>query len=145
MAGVVAAGHPEDAPAGGTALREGGNAVAAAVGAVLASFAVESPLTGLGAGGYMIVHDRGETTLLDFFVAASGLDGAPRAAELAPVTVVFDATTSQTFYVGPVSCAVPGTPAGLVEALRRFGSMPLANLAPPAIRVPPRGPPGHHH
>src|ERR1700753_385636 len=114
MAGVVAAGHPESAAAGAAALREGGNAVDAAVGAVLASFAVESPLTGLGAGGYMIVHDRGETTLLDFFVAAPGIDGTRRTAELAPVTVVFDPTTSQTFHVGPVSCAVPGTPAGLV-------------------------------
>jgi gamma-glutamyltranspeptidase / glutathione hydrolase len=144
MAGVVAAGHPESAAAGATALREGGNAVDAAVGAVLASFAVESPLTGLGAGGYMIVHDQGETTLLDFFVAAPGLDGTPRTAELAPVTVVFDATTSQTFYVGPVSCAVPGTPAGLVEALRRFGSMQLAELAVPAIRLAREGSPVNH-
>jgi gamma-glutamyltranspeptidase/glutathione hydrolase len=144
MAGVVAAGHPESAAAGATALREGGNAVDAAVGAVLASFAVESPLTGLGAGGYMVVHDRGETTLLDFFVAAPGLDGTRRTAELAPVTVVFDATTSQTFYVGPVSCAVPGTPAGLVEALRRFGSMPLAELAAPAIRLAREGSPVNH-
>jgi len=139
--GVVAAGHPESAAAGVAALRAGGNAVDAAVGAVLASFAVESPLTGLGAGGYMVVHDRGETTLLDFFVAAPGLDGTSRTADLAPVTVVFDATTSQTFYVGPVSCAVPGTPAGLVEALRRFGSMPLAELAAPAIRLAREGSP----
>jgi gamma-glutamyltranspeptidase/glutathione hydrolase len=144
MAGVVAAGHPESAAAGATALREGGNAVDAAVGAVLASFAVESPLTGLGAGGYMIVHDQGETTLLDFFVAGPGLDGTARTAELAPVTVVFDATTSQTFYVGPVSCAVPGTPAGLVEALRRFGSMPLAELAAPAIQLAREGSPVNH-
>src|ERR1700761_9198104 len=141
MAGVVAAGHPESAAAGAAALREGGNAVDAAVGAVLASFAVESPLNGLGAGGYMVVHDGGETTLLDFFVVAPGLDGTPRTAELAPVTVVFDATTSQTFYVGPVSCAVPGTPAGMVEALRRFGSMPLAELAVPAIRLAREGSP----
>src|ERR1700754_916721 len=101
MPGVVAAGHPESAEAGAAALRAGGNAVDAAVGAVLASFAVESPLTGLGAGGYMIVHDRGETTLLDFLLSGPGLDGTRRTAELASVTVVFDATTSQTFYVGP--------------------------------------------
>src|ERR1700743_2933364 len=144
MAGVVAAGHPKSAAAGAAALREGGNAVDAAVAAVLASFAVESPLTGLRAGGYIVVHDRGETTLLDFFVAAPGLDGTSRTADLAPVTVVFDATTSQIFYVGPVSCAVPGTPAGLGEALRRFGSMPLAELAAPAIRLAPEGAPRHH-
>jgi gamma-glutamyltranspeptidase/glutathione hydrolase len=139
MSGVIAAGHPESAEAGAVVLRAGGNAVDAAVGAVLASFAVESPLTGFGAGGYMMVHDGGETTLLDFFVAAPGLDGTPRTGELARVDVVFDAETTQTFYVGPVSCGVPGTPAGLVEALRRFGSMPLGDLARPAIRLAREG------
>jgi gamma-glutamyltranspeptidase / glutathione hydrolase len=141
MPGVVAAGHPESAEAGATMLRAGGNAVDAAVAAVLASCAVESPLTGLGAGGFMTVHAGGETTLLDFFVAAPGLDGAPRTAELAPVDVAFDAETVQTFYVGPVSCGVPGTPAGLVEALRRFGSMPLEELVVPAIRLAREGAP----
>src|SRR3954468_5559342 len=144
MPGVVAAGHPESAEAGAAMLRAGGNAVDAAVAAVLASFAVESPLTGLGAGGFMTVHAGGETTLLDFFVAAPGLEGAPRTAELAPVDVVFDAETVQTFYVGPVSCGVPGTPAGLVEALRRFGSMPLEELAVPAIRLAREGAPVNH-
>ena len=141
MSGVVAAGHPVTARAGADVLRAGGNAVDAAVGAVLASFAVESPLTGLGAGGFMTVHAGGETTLLDFFVAAPGLDGAPRTAELAPVDVVFDAETVQTFYVGPVSCGVPGTPAGLIEALRRFGSIPLEELVVPAIRLARDGAP----
>src|ERR1700744_6108711 len=144
MAGVVAAGHPESAAAGAAALRGGGNAVDAAVAAVLASFAVESPLTGLGAGGYMVVHDGGGTTLVGFFVAAPGAGGGSRTADLAPVTVVFDASTSQTFYVGPVSCAVPGTPAGLVGALRRCGSMPLAELAAPAIRLAREGAPVNH-
>jgi gamma-glutamyltranspeptidase / glutathione hydrolase len=142
--GVVAAGHPESAEAGAAMLRAGGNAVDAAVAAVLASFAVESPLTGLGAGGFMTVHAGGETTLLDFFVAAPGLDGTPRTAELAPVDVVFDAETVQTFYVGPVSCGVPGTPAGLTEALRRFGSMPLEELVKPAIRLARDGAPVNH-
>jgi gamma-glutamyltranspeptidase/glutathione hydrolase len=142
--GVVAAGHPESAEAGAATLRAGGNAVDAAVAAMLASFAVESPLTGFGAGGYMVVHDRDETTLLDFFVAAPGLDGTVRTAELAPVEVVFDANTTQTFYVGPVSCAVPGAPAGLVEALGRFGSMPLVELVGPAIRLAREGAPVNH-
>ncbi|HEY2054199.1 MAG TPA: gamma-glutamyltransferase [Solirubrobacterales bacterium] len=145
MPGVVAAGHPESAKAGAAVLRAGGNAVDAAVAAMLASFAVESPLTGLGAGGFMAVHAGGaQTTLLDFFVAAPGLDGAPRTAELAPVDVVFDAETVQTFYVGPVSCGVPGMPAGLVEALGRFGSMPLEELVVPAIRLAREGAPVNH-
>jgi gamma-glutamyltranspeptidase/glutathione hydrolase len=144
MSGVIAAGHPESAEAGAAALRDGGNAVDAAVAAVLASFAVESPLTGFGAGGFMAVHHRGETTLLDFFVAVPGLDGTPRTGELEPIDVVFDAETTQTFFVGPVSCGVPGTPAGLVEALRRFGSMPLAELVKPAIRLARDGAPVNH-
>jgi gamma-glutamyltranspeptidase / glutathione hydrolase len=93
----------------------------------------------------MTVHDGGaEVALIDFFVAAPGLGGAPRTAELAPVDVVFDAETVQTFYVGPVSCGVPGTPAGLVDALRRWGSMPLVELAVPAIRLAREGAPVNH-
>jgi gamma-glutamyltranspeptidase/glutathione hydrolase len=143
LQGVVAAGHPETAAAGAEVLREGGNAVDAAVAAVLASFAVESPLTGFGAGGYMIVHRPGDpgATLIDFFVAAPGLDGIERGAELVPVPVHFDAETVQTFYVGPASCGVPGTPAGLHHALRRFGSMPLAALVGPAVRLARDGAP----
>ena len=72
--GVVAAGHPLTAEAGADALRAGGNAVDAAVAAVLMSFATESPLTGPGAGGFMLVHTpAGESHLLDFFIAAPGI------------------------------------------------------------------------
>jgi gamma-glutamyltranspeptidase/glutathione hydrolase len=139
MSGVVAAGHPLSAEAGGQVLREGGNAVDAAVCSALASFAVESPLTGFGAGGFMMVHDGSETTLLDFFVAAPGRDGVERSAELVPVQVHFDVETVQTFYVGPVSCGVPGTAAGLEQALQRFGTMPLAELVKPGIRLAREG------
>jgi len=139
MRGVVAAGHPATAEAGANVLRQGGNAVDAAVCAVLASFAAESPLTGFGAGGFMMVHRGAETVLIDFFVAAPGLDGIERGAELVPVPVHFDAETVQTFYVGPASCGVPGTAAGLAEALRRFGTMPLAELAAPGIRLAREG------
>jgi gamma-glutamyltranspeptidase/glutathione hydrolase len=141
MSGVVAAGHPLTAEAGAEVLREGGNAVDAAVCAVLASFAVESPLTGFGAGGFMMVHRGEETVLLDFFVAAPGRDGIERGAELAPVPVHFDAETVQTFYVGPASCGAPGTAAGLEEALRRFGSVSLSALVEPGVRFAREGAP----
>jgi gamma-glutamyltranspeptidase / glutathione hydrolase len=144
VSGVVAAGHPLSAEAGAKVLREGGNAVDAAVCAALASFAVESPLTGLGAGGFMMVHDGGETTLLDFFVAAPGRGGVERGAELVPVQVHFDVETVQTFYVGPVSCGVPGTAAGLEQALRHFGTMPLAELVKPGVRLAREGAPVNH-
>ncbi len=141
MSGVVAAGHPVTAEAGADVLREGGNAVDAAVCAVLASFAAESPLTGFGAGGFMMVHRGEETVLLDFFVAAPGTDGVERGAELVPVPVHFDAETVQTFYVGPASCGVPGTAAGLEQALARFGTVPLAELVKPAVRLAREGAP----
>lgn len=141
MNGVVAAGHPLTAEAGAKVLREGGNAVDAAVAAVLASFAVESPLTGFGAGGFMMVHRGEETSLIDFFVAAPGIDGAARRVELAPVPVHFDAETVQTFYVGPASCGVPGTAAGLELVLRRFGSAPLRELVGEGVRLAREGAP----
>jgi len=141
MAGVVAAGHPLTAEAGAETLRQGGNAVDAAVAAVLASFAVESPLTGFGAGGFMLVSRGEETSLIDFFVAAPGRDGVERGAELVPVPVHFDEEIVQTFYVGPASCGVPGTAAGLELALQRFGSAPLAELAAAGIRLAREGAP----
>ena len=73
MKGVVAAGHPLTAKAGADVLRDGGNAVDAAVACVLMSFVAESPLTGPGAGGFMLLHTAGgENHLLDFFVVAPG-------------------------------------------------------------------------
>ncbi len=135
MNGVVAAGHPLTAEAGADVLREGGNAVDAAVAAVLASFAVESPLTGFGAGGFMMIGRDEETVLIDFFVAAPGKDGIDRGAELVPVPVHFDAETTQTFYVGPASCGVPGTAAGLELAIERFGTAPLTDLATAGISL----------
>src|SRR3954470_8392146 len=127
MKGVVAAGHHVTAEAGAQVLRDGGNAFDAAVCAVLTSFAAESPLTGLGAGGFMLAHTAGgEDHLFDFFVAAGGrgLEGAGRA-ELVGVEVLFD-DVPQLFSIGPASVGVPGTAAGLWEVNQRLGSMPFA-------------------
>src|SRR5947209_7707974 len=118
MRGVVAAGHPLTAEAGARVLREGGNAVDAAVAAVLMSFVCESPLTGAGAGGFMLVHTPGdENVLLDFFVAAPGQGADREAGELTPIDVEFSAEATQVFHVGPASCGVYGTPLGMCEAL----------------------------
>jgi gamma-glutamyltranspeptidase / glutathione hydrolase len=132
--GVVAAGHPLTAEAGAQVLREGGNAVDAAICAVLTSFVTESQLTGFGAGGFMMVHEAGEDTLVDFFVAAGGADGIERKAELVPIPVYFD-ETPQIFSCGAASCGVPGNPAGLEHVHRRFGSVPLPRLAEPGIEL----------
>jgi gamma-glutamyltranspeptidase / glutathione hydrolase len=150
--GVVAAGHPLTAEAGARVLREGGNAVDAAVGAMLTSFAAEQLLTGLGAGGYMLVAGDGEEpTLLDFFVEApsdrrsSGVEGAnegvedrPPPAELRAVDVSFG-DAAQVFHIGPASCGVYGTPAGVCDAMRRWGSVPLQELAAPAAELARKG------
>jgi gamma-glutamyltranspeptidase / glutathione hydrolase len=132
--GVVAAGHPLTAEAGAQVLRDGGNAVDAAICAVLTSFVCESQLTGFGAGGFMMVHEAGEDTLVDFFVAAGGADGVERKAELLPIPVYFD-ETPQTFNCGAASCGVPGNPGGIEHVHRRFGSLPLQRLAEPGIKL----------
>lgn len=129
--GVIAAGHPLTAEAGAGVLREGGNAVDAAVAAVLASFVAESPLTGMGAGGFMLVHmPSGEHHLLDFFVQ-SPATVAPASAQV-EFTVDFEGALQQ-FNGGPASCGVYGTPAGVWQAAERFGSASLRDLAAPAI------------
>ena len=61
--------------------------------------------------------------------------------ELVPIPVHFDAETVQTFYVGPASCGVPGTAAGLELALERFGSAPLGELVRPGIALAREGAP----
>jgi len=133
--GAVAAGHPLTAEAGAGILRDGGNAVDAAVASVLTSFVAESPLTGLGAGGFMLVHDPGsDDALLDFFVEVPGHTNRKRRSELVPIPVYFSPESPQVFNVGAASCGVPGTAAGLAEALRRYGSVPLAQL----VREPAR-------
>jgi gamma-glutamyltranspeptidase / glutathione hydrolase len=137
--GVIAAGHPLTAQAGAEVLRAGGNAVDAAVGAMLMSFAAEPLLTGLGAGGHMLVSGAGEKpSLLDFFVQAPARRWDEGAVELEAVDVSFGDAV-QVFYIGPASCGVYGTPAGVCAAVKRWGSMPLRELTGPAARVAREG------
>lgn len=136
---MVAAGHPLTAQAGARTLRAGGNAVDAAVGAMLTSFVAEPLLTGLGAGGYMLVAGPGrEPALLDFFVAAPSRAGDGSEAELQGIDVSFG-DAAQVFHIGPASCGAYGTPAGVCEALSRWGTMPMAELAEPAAALAEEG------
>src|SRR5487761_187598 len=137
--GVVAAGHPLTAQAGADVLRQGGNAVDAAIGAMLTSFVAEPLLTGLGAGGYMMVAGGGEEpVLLDFFVEAPQRAQDGSAAELEAVDVSFGDAV-QVFYIGPASCGVYGTPAGICTAAERWGTIGLAELAAPAAALAREG------
>ncbi len=131
---MVAAGHPLTAQTGAQVLREGGNAVDAALAAMLTSWVAEPLLTGPGAGGYMLVAGGGEeSALLDFFVAAPGHGAGdkPPPAPMLPVRVDFG-DAEQVFNVGPASCGTWGTPAGIEAAHARWGSIALADLAAPA-------------
>jgi gamma-glutamyltranspeptidase/glutathione hydrolase len=140
MKGVVAAGHPLTAEAGADVLRAGGNAVDAAVAAVLMSFVAESPLTGPGAGGFMLVHAPGESHLLDFFVAAPGLGlDSPEPGTLVPIDVRFSENAIQRFNVGPASCGAYGTTLGLSETLGRFGTVSLGDLTAAPARAAREG------
>ncbi|HXB66129.1 MAG TPA: gamma-glutamyltransferase [Solirubrobacteraceae bacterium] len=133
--GVVAAGHPLTAEAGARVLREGGNAVDAAVGAMLVSFVAEPLLTGLGAGGYLLVAGGDwEPALLDFFVEAPARATDGSAAELRAIDVSFG-DAAQVFHIGPASCGVYGAPAGVCEAIARWGTVALGELAAPAAEL----------
>src|SRR5688572_6131206 len=105
--GAIASGHQASADAGARMLAEGGNAIDAAVACVFASCTCEPTLTGPGGGGFATVHlASGEQVVLDFFASVPGIG---RSVETVsgpiPVDVLFGATT-QTFHVGPQSCAV---------------------------------------
>src|SRR5207244_13412147 len=138
MQGAIAAGHPVTAEVGAQVLAAGGNAVDAAVAAGFASWVTESPLTGPGAGGFMLVHrarDR-STRMLDFFVATPGLGaGARPRAEMEAVDIDFSGESTQMFRIGSASCAVPGAVAGLATAHRRFGTLPWRTLFEPAVEA----------
>jgi gamma-glutamyltranspeptidase/glutathione hydrolase len=136
MRGAVAAGHPLTAEAGAEVLAAGGNAVDACIAAAFVSWVAESPLTGPGAGGFILVHrarDR-TTRLLDHFVTVPGLGLRGEVREMESVDVAFTPESSQAFRIGAASCAVPGAVAGLGEAHRRFASLPWSILLEPAIR-----------
>jgi gamma-glutamyltranspeptidase/glutathione hydrolase len=131
MRGAVAAGHPVTAEVGADVLRRGGNAVDACVAAGFASWVAESPLTGPGGGGFMLVHTPRVTRLLDFFVTVpSGERTDPD-----EITVTFSGGQTQDFRIGSGTCAVPGTVAGLEEIHRTYGRLPWRDVVTPAIEV----------
>src|SRR5204863_1155710 len=125
MRGAIAAGHRLTAEAGAEILAEGGNAVDACLAAAFASWVAESPLTGPGAGGFLLVHrarDRADR-LLDFLVAVPG-QGSRGSIEphMESIDIDFDGSSSQVFLVGAGSCAGPGRVAGRAAAHPRYGS-----------------------
>lgn len=138
MKGAIAAGHPLTAEAGARVLDEGGNAVDACLAAAFVSWVAESPLTGPGGGGFLLVHRArdGRSRLLDFFVAVPGAGlGSGEIREMETIDVDFDSSSTQAFGIGAASVAVPGTVAGLETAHRAYGRVPWATLFEPAISL----------
>ena len=137
--GRVAAGHPLTAEAGARVLREGGNAVDAAVAAMLTSLLAEPLLTGLGAGGYLLVAGAGEDpTLLDFFVASPGrgADRQRRApARAGGVRLRRRRPGLQRRSRRRAASGQPGRPG---RGARPLGHAPLAGLAAPAAALAER-------
>ena len=126
MRGAIAAGHPLTAEAGARVLADGGSAVDACLAAAFVSWVVESPVTGPGGGGFMLVHRARDRTsrLIDFFVTIPGLGLCkPPAGEMEEIDVEF-VESSQIFRIGAASCAVPGSPAGLEYVHRLYGTRP---------------------
>lgn len=131
---MVVSDEPLASAAGIEILKKGGNAVDAAVAVGFALAVVEPAAGNLGGGGFMLVRladgrvgvvDYRETApgraTQDMYIsAASGLDS--------------DAAT-----IGYRSVAIPGTVAGMALALRTYGTMKLAEVMAPAIRLAEQG------
>lgn len=135
--GAIAAGNPKTAAAGMEMLDAGGNVFDAVVAAALAACVVESTLTSLGGGGFLLAHTHtNENILFDFF-AHTPRQSAP-AADFFPVMVNFG-TVTQEFHIGMGAIAVPGMVKGLLHVHRRLGRLPLAVIAEPAIHYARNG------
>jgi len=133
--GMVVSQEAVASRVGAEILARGGNAVDAAV-AVGFALAVTLPQAGnLGGGGFMMIYLAREkrTVALDY------REVAPR---LAHRDLFLDANgnvDNNKARFSHLSAGVPGTVAGLTHALRRFGSLPLATVLEPAIRLAQEG------
>jgi len=114
-------------------LRAGGNAVDAAVAAAFTAFVAEPLLASAGGAGMMTIAltDR-DPVVVDFFSTMPGLGARPTDLDFRAVTIDFGPTT-QSFHVGPGSVAPPVALPGLIEATKRFGTLPLSELIVPAV------------
>ncbi|MCZ6573868.1 MAG: gamma-glutamyltransferase [Planctomycetota bacterium] len=131
--GMVVAPEPIAAREGAQILREGGNAVDAAVcvGFVLA---VTHPQAGnLGGGGFLIVH----TAEAD--VAIDARETAPAAAERDMYLDADGNVRRDASLVGPLAAGVPGSVAGYLLALEQYGTLPRERVLAPAIRLAEEG------
>ncbi|KGQ18539.1 Gamma-glutamyltranspeptidase [Lysobacter dokdonensis DS-58] len=128
---VIASAQALATDAGLEAIRNGGNAFDAAV-ATSATLAVVEPISsGIGGGGFFLLHDA--KTNRDIFVDAR--ETAPESAT--PEAYLDKAGELDTDRAenGPWSAGIPGLPAALVHIASKYGRLPLRTTLAPAIRL----------
>jgi gamma-glutamyltranspeptidase/glutathione hydrolase len=131
---MVATDEELGSKAGVEILKRGGNAVDAAVAVAFALAVVEPAAGNIGGGGFMLVRlVDGRTTFLDYREVAPG--AATRNMYIKPDGKLDEEAS----VIGYKSVAVPGTVAGLELALKTYGTMKLAEVMGPAIRLAENG------
>ncbi|MHB8745555.1 MAG: gamma-glutamyltransferase [Gammaproteobacteria bacterium] len=134
-AAAVASAHPLATAAGLEILHAGGNAFDAAV-AVSAALAVVEPyFSGLGGGGFWLLHRArdGREIVID------GRERAPQAARADMYLDAHGAIIPNRSLDGPLAAAIPGEPAALAHLAAHYGRLPLARSLVPAIRYAREG------
>ncbi|MCG7982777.1 MAG: gamma-glutamyltransferase [Candidatus Thiodiazotropha lotti] len=132
---AIASAHPLATQAGHEILRKGGNAFDAAV-AVTAVLAVVEPYSsGLGGGGFWLLHraSDGFQTMLD------GRERAPLAAHRDLYLDEQGEVVADKSIDGALAAGIPGVPAALVHLTENYGKLPLSELLKPAIAVADMG------
>ena len=127
---AIASAHPLATYAGLETIDKGGNAFDAAV-AVSAALAVVEPTgSGLGGGGFWLLHraEDGFETMLD------GREKAPLAAHKDMYLDQNGRVIKGLSIDGPLAAGIPGVPAALVHLSEHYGRLPLAEALKPAIR-----------
>ena len=126
---MVVSGHPIASAVGRSILQRGGNAVDAAV-AVGLTLAVVHPEAGnLGGGGFMVIRRRdGTVRALDY------RETAPARASRDMYLDAWGEPTERSI-TGHLAAGVPGSVAGMIEAHRVLGRLPLDDLIEPAIAL----------
>ena len=132
---AIASAHPLATRAGMEVLEAGGNAFDAAV-AVSAALGVVEPFSsGLGGGGFWLLHFAadGRQVLVD------ARETAPGAAHATMYLDEQGEPIPGLSLNGPLAAGIPGTPAGLVHVSERYGRLPLQQTLAPAIRLAREG------
>src|SRR6202000_3434014 len=135
--GMVATDEQLGSQAGVEILKRGGNAVDAAVAVAFALAVVEPAAGNIGGGGFMLVRlADGRSSFFDYREVAPGKASRNMYIRDGKLIPNDDVTGS---VLGYRSVAVPGTVAGLELALKTYGTMKLADVMEPAIRLAPTG------